>query len=145
MIAIEPRVLPRESHQYCLSGSFNVWSCGRLCHKPPASPTSFNHHGDAYKQETQLQSVGVNPPVSPVAMENGDGDVVKRPPPMTLKAPRTSANGTALPSVVDGNINLNLLTVTNGTQSAPYTTASSSTSKNYHADRKIAKCGAPRG
>ena len=54
----------------------------------------------------------------------------KRPPPKTLKAPKISANGTALHSSLD--VDNNLLTVTSGPNSAP-NTASPSARKSYHA------------
>jgi mitogen-activated protein kinase kinase len=97
------------------------------------------------KRNFKALELSVSEPKSPVSpVENGDGDVgafrqvptiapvvqKKRPPPMTLKAPKISANGTALRSSVDADNNL--LTVTNGPQSAP-NTASPSTRKNYHA------------
>ncbi|KAF8628660.1 hypothetical protein AX15_003791 [Amanita polypyramis BW_CC] len=54
----------------------------------------------------------------------------KRPPPMTLKAPKISANGTVLTSPLDADNNL--LTIPGGPNSAP-NTVSPSARKNYHA------------
>ncbi|KAF8625918.1 hypothetical protein AX17_006644 [Amanita inopinata Kibby_2008] len=55
----------------------------------------------------------------------------RRPPPMTLKAPKISSNGTAIASSVD--IDNNLLGVNNGPASAPHTASPSARRNNYHA------------
>jgi len=97
------------------------------------------------KRNFKALQLSVSQPTSPVSpVENEEVDFgasrkapviipapqKKRPPPMTLKAPKISANGTAVHSSVDGDNNL--LTVTNGPTSAP-NTASPSARKNYHA------------
>ncbi|KAF8349506.1 ste7-like protein [Amanita rubescens] len=97
------------------------------------------------KRNFKALQLSVSQPTSPVSpVENEEVDFgasrkapviiqapqKKRPPPMTLKAPKISANGTAVHSSVDGDNNL--LTVTNGSTSAP-NTASPSARKNYHA------------
>ncbi|PFH49953.1 hypothetical protein AMATHDRAFT_62073 [Amanita thiersii Skay4041] len=75
------------------------------------------------------------PPIEPVASRQaptvaGSTGLKKRPPPMTLKAPKIASNGTSVVSTVEADSNL--LTVISGPNSAP-NTASPSARRNIHA------------